>query len=140
MSISIDGLALLRSGLTGLAASVRIPEGPTLKSASRSKKTKTIRRAKSPNTATSSGEVSPKMLEALKAWRLAQARSKRVPAFRILTDRVLMGIAEALPTDNDSLMAVHGLGPKLVEKYGREIISIVAAAKTTGQPTAFRLE
>ncbi len=139
VSISIDGLALLRSGLSGLAASVQIPEGPTLKSASRSKKTKTIRRAKSADS-TAGGEVSPRMVEALKAWRLAQARSKRVPAFRILTDRVLLGIAEASPTSNDGLMAVHGFGPKLAEKYGSAIISIIDSVRTPGQRPALRLE
>ena len=139
-SISIDGLTILRAGLSGLAARVQIAEGPTLKSASRTKKTKTIRRPKPKTDGSESLEVSPGLIEALKAWRLAQARSKRVPAFRILTDRVLLGIAEAVPIDNDGLLEIHGFGPKLAEKYGADIISVIASVRTKRPATTFRLE
>jgi superfamily II DNA helicase RecQ len=62
---------------------------------------------------------------ALKAWRLQEARSRGVPAFRILTDRVLQSIAAAEPANEGDLLEVPGLGPKLVERYGAEILRIV---------------
>ncbi len=71
-------------------------------------------------------EPSPKMVEALKAWRLAEARKRRVPAFRILTDRVLEAIASACPENGSELMAIHGVGPSLTERYGAQILSLVA--------------
>ncbi|WP_237077988.1 DNA topoisomerase 3 [Myxococcus xanthus] len=71
-------------------------------------------------------EPSPKMVEALKAWRLAEARKRRVPAFRILTDRVLKAIASACPENGSELMAIHGVGPSLTERYGAQILSLVA--------------
>src|SRR5262249_20089074 len=37
---------------------------------------------------------SPKLEEALRAWRLSEARRRGVPAFRILTDAALTAIAE----------------------------------------------
>ncbi|HLL00745.1 MAG TPA: DNA topoisomerase 3 [Myxococcaceae bacterium] len=68
---------------------------------------------------------SPALVEALKAWRLAEARRRRVPAFRILTDRVLGAIAALRPEDRDALMGIQGVGPKLVERYGRELLELV---------------
>ena len=63
---------------------------------------------------------------ALRAWRTKEAKRRGVPAFRILTDRTLQGIASASPSDEESLLAVAGIGPALLEKYGRAILSIVA--------------
>ncbi|WP_224247533.1 DNA topoisomerase 3 [Hyalangium gracile] len=68
---------------------------------------------------------SPALVEALKAWRLAEARRRRVPAFRILTDRVLGVIAAVRPQDNDALMAIQGVGPKLIERYGSQLLALV---------------
>jgi len=69
--------------------------------------------------------VSPALVAALKAWRLAEARKRRVPAFKILTDRTLFALAGAQPTDEAGLLAVHGVGPTLVKKYGEAVLRIV---------------
>ncbi|NTX09948.1 DNA topoisomerase 3 [Myxococcus sp. CA056] len=68
----------------------------------------------------------PALVDALKAWRLAEARKRKVPAFRILTDRVLGAIAAARPENGAALMAIHGVGPALTERYGSQILSLVA--------------
>jgi DNA topoisomerase-3 len=65
------------------------------------------------------------MVEALKAWRLSEARRRRIPAFRILTDRTLEAIAEAAPADDETLLGIHGIGTTLAEKYGRALLEIV---------------
>jgi DNA topoisomerase-3 len=64
-------------------------------------------------------------VEALKAWRLTEARKRRVPAFRILTDRVLGAIASARPRDGAALQRIHGVGPTLTERYGETILALV---------------
>ena len=56
--------------------------------------------------------------DVLKAWRSAEAKKKRIPAFRIMADRVMDNILDARPSDADELMSVSGVGPKLVEKHG----------------------
>lgn len=66
--------------------------------------------------------VLPKQFEALRAWRLEKARAQGVPAFRILTDRVIYAICEGMPTDEDALLQIPGMGPKLVKKYGAELL------------------
>ncbi|WP_309888976.1 DNA topoisomerase 3 [Archangium sp.] len=69
--------------------------------------------------------ASPQLVETLRAWRLTEARRRRVPAFRILTDAVLGAIATARPRDGASLQRIHGVGPKLAERYGDTILALV---------------
>jgi DNA topoisomerase-3 len=72
-------------------------------------------------------KASGMLLEALRSWRLAEARRRGVPAFRILTDRALDGIASAKPRTEAALLQVVGMGPVLVGKYGYALLAIVSA-------------
>ncbi|MBW8878057.1 MAG: DNA topoisomerase 3 [Acidobacteria bacterium] len=69
--------------------------------------------------------VSPPLVEALKVWRRAEASRRRVPAFRILTDRAVHALAASRPQSESDLLNVPGIGPTIVQKYGREILGIV---------------
>jgi DNA topoisomerase-3 len=71
--------------------------------------------------------ASAQLAEDLRAFRLAEARAKRVPAFRILTDQVLSGIAERFPADEGALLDIAGVGPALVKKYGKRLLALVRA-------------
>jgi DNA topoisomerase-3 len=71
--------------------------------------------------------VSPEVVEALKVWRRAEAQRRRVPAFRILTDRAVTAVAAARPQTEADLLNIPGIGPTIVQKYGREILGIVGA-------------
>jgi superfamily II DNA helicase RecQ len=61
----------------------------------------------------------------LKRWRRALAAKQGVPAFRIMSDRVLLAIAEQAPKTAAELLAVPGVGIKVVEKYGSQIYRIL---------------
>ncbi|MBL0161390.1 MAG: HRDC domain-containing protein [Bryobacterales bacterium] len=65
---------------------------------------------------------------ALKAWRLAEAKKKGVPAFRVMTDKVLRTIAETEPATTRELLAVPGIGLNTVEKFGAIIFRILQKA------------
>ena len=69
-------------------------------------------------------EAPKALVLALKSWRLKESRRRRCPAFRILTDRTLMGIASEIPRDEEALLAIRGMGPTTVRKYGEEILAI----------------
>jgi DNA topoisomerase-3 len=69
--------------------------------------------------------VSPELLQALKAWRSAEAKRRRVPAFQILPDRTLAALAAERPQTEVDLLNVRGIGPKIVQKYGQEILRLV---------------
>jgi DNA topoisomerase-3 len=64
------------------------------------------------------------LVQALKAWRLKKAKGRRIPAFRVLTDSTLVAIATEIPRDEEALLAVRGMGPTLMKKYGKEILAI----------------
>ena len=65
---------------------------------------------------------------ALRAWRKAEATKKSVPAFRIMSDKVLSSIAASRPENETALVAIHGVGPSLVTKHGVRILEIVRDA------------
>jgi superfamily II DNA helicase RecQ len=60
----------------------------------------------------------------LKQWRLAEAKKQGVPAFRILTDKVLVAILEAEPFDTDDLLAIPGVSPRMANRYGPAILKL----------------
>jgi DNA topoisomerase III len=61
----------------------------------------------------------------LRAWRLAEARRRGVPAFRIFPDRTLFALAEASPASEDALMSVTGVGPRLVRLHGPALLKLL---------------
>jgi len=80
------------------------------------KRAKKVKRAQVKPAATPPA-AAPPVVEKLKAWRLAEARRRGVPAFRILTDAALNGIAASRPSTARELLAFrHRLST--VEKYG----------------------
>jgi DNA topoisomerase III len=66
--------------------------------------------------------------QALRAWRLSEAQRRKVPAFRILADRALLGIARAAPNNEGELLAVPGIGIGIVKKYGPHIFRLITAS------------
>jgi superfamily II DNA helicase RecQ len=63
--------------------------------------------------------------DALRRWRTALAKKQGVPAFRIMSDKVLLAIAEERPVNAAELLSVPGMGIKTVEKYGAQIYRIL---------------
>ncbi len=67
------------------------------------------------------------LFDSLRSWRLDEARKRGLPAFRILGDRVLQALCALRPQSESDLLEVPGLGPKLVEKYGSDLLSRLSA-------------
>ena len=72
----------------------------------------------------------PGVAAKLKAWRRALAAKQSVPAFRIMSDRVLLAIAEREPKTAAELLAIPGIGIKLVEKYASQIYRIMDESRS----------
>jgi DNA topoisomerase-3 len=83
------------------------------------------RRTGRTQTAVPSSPPAPELIAVLKAWRLEEARKHQIPAFMIVNDRVLTAIAAARPVNEPTLLAVAGVGPALVRKYGKQILALV---------------
>jgi DNA topoisomerase III len=65
----------------------------------------------------------------LKEWRRVQAKKLGVPAFRVMSNRALMAIAENQPRSAAELLAIPGIGIKMMEKYGAQIYRILDEAR-----------
>ena len=68
----------------------------------------------------------PLLLEALRAWRLSEARRRRLPAFQIFSNATLGALAAARPGNEAELLGVKGVGPTLVRRYGDKLLAIVS--------------
>ncbi len=69
----------------------------------------------------------PALVDALRRWRLEEAKKHRQPAFRVLTDLTLLDIAARKPRSESELAAIGGIGPSRMERYGARILEIVRA-------------
>lgn len=65
----------------------------------------------------------------LRAWRSEIARKRGVPAYVVLHDATIDGIAASRPTTLNELRNIPGIGDKKLEHYGDELIAIVRAAE-----------
>ncbi|MEC9467100.1 MAG: ATP-dependent DNA helicase UvrD2 [Actinomycetota bacterium] len=61
----------------------------------------------------------------LRAWRKEVAAERNVPAYRVLTNAAIDALVASRPDDATSLLAVPGIGPKTVEAFGADLLSIV---------------
>jgi DNA topoisomerase-3 len=68
--------------------------------------------------------------KALRDWRLAEARRREVPAFRILSDKSLQAIAAEKPLSIRELLEIPGVGARLAEQYGAQIFRILERASS----------
>jgi DNA topoisomerase-3 len=76
------------------------------------------------------------LFEALREWRLSEARKHRTPAFRIVSDQTVAAICRAKPSDLEELLEVPGIGPAKMRKYGRKILAIVNAGSSEDDSSA----
>lgn len=68
------------------------------------------------------------LIDELKAWRRATAKAVGMPAYVVFHDRTLEAVASARPSDRAGLLAVPGVGPAKAERYGDELLALVAGA------------
>ncbi len=74
------------------------------------------------------GPADEGLFERLRAWRLERARVDEVPAYVVLHDATLRELAAAKPASERDLAAVKGFGPAKLERYGEDVLAVIAAA------------
>jgi len=67
--------------------------------------------------------------EALRAWRLEEARRQQLPPYVIFHDATLIEVARRRPISLTSLATVPGVGAGKLDRYGAAIIEIVSRSK-----------
>jgi ATP-dependent DNA helicase RecQ len=71
----------------------------------------------------------PALLGILRAWRSEVARKRGVPAYVVLHDSTIDGIATSRPATLTQLRGIPGIGDKKLEHYGDELLALVNAAQ-----------
>jgi DNA helicase-2/ATP-dependent DNA helicase PcrA len=74
------------------------------------------------------GELSPegeRLEQALREWRSQTAKADKVPAYVVMNDAELKGVAMAAPKTLSQLGRCRGMGPIRLERYGDEILAVI---------------
>jgi hypothetical protein len=78
-----------------------------------------------PKVVVSKDILHPELYEQLRSWRIRLAHEQEVPAYVILSQMALIGIANMLPQDAAQLLRIPGVGKIITERYGEDILQIV---------------
>ena len=65
------------------------------------------------------------LFDALRQWRLSEAKAQAVPPYVIFHDSVLREISSARPADLDALGDVKGVGASKLQRYGGAVLGII---------------
>jgi DNA helicase-2/ATP-dependent DNA helicase PcrA len=76
----------------------------------------------------SSPEASAAVADELRQWRGRLARASGVPPHVLLHDSTLLALARSKPKSTEELLAVPGLGPVKVARFGPQILAVVSEA------------
>jgi ATP-dependent DNA helicase RecQ len=72
------------------------------------------------------------LYEALRLWRLAEAKGQGIPPYVIFHDSVLRDIAAMRPASLDELASIKGVGASKLERYGQRVLGVLAAQVPEG--------
>ncbi|GII80921.1 DNA helicase [Sphaerisporangium rufum] len=130
-------------GLTGVRAPVRAPAASRGPRAARPRvaapllcrvcgKTLTVAgEQKLGRCATCPADFDEDLLARLKLWRTNTAKAAKVPTYVVFTDVTLQALAERVPTTEEDLQAIAGIGRVKFERYGEAVLEICRGGEVT---------
>ncbi len=69
----------------------------------------------------------PDLFQTLKDWRSRKAQEEGIAHYRVLHQKTLIQIAVNLPDTLETLQEIKGIGKRLAERYGQELVAMVDA-------------
>ena len=78
-----------------------------------------------------SGYEDDGLFEQLRAVRRRLADEQGAPAFVVFSDATLRNLAAARPTDRQAMLAVSGVGPAKLERYGDDFLAVIRQHSAT---------
>jgi ATP-dependent DNA helicase RecQ len=75
------------------------------------------------------------VFERLRAWRAGVAKEQGLPAYVIFHDATLREIAARVPGTLAALGTVTGVGQTKLERYGEQVLAVLADGDPTSGPT-----
>jgi ATP-dependent DNA helicase RecQ len=76
----------------------------------------------------SATDVDEDVVARLRRWRLERSQDDAVPAYVVLHDATLRELASLRPQTKDELAGVKGFGPVKLERYGDDLLAVLASA------------
>jgi ATP-dependent DNA helicase RecQ len=76
--------------------------------------------------------IDPGLYEALRLWRLAEAKGQGIPPYVIFHDSVLRDIAALRPSTPDELAQIKGVGASKLDRYGRRVLGVLTSQVPDG--------
>jgi superfamily II DNA helicase RecQ len=67
------------------------------------------------------------LLQRLREWRREKAEQAGIPVFIIATNSELLALVTRAPRTLEALRDIRGFGKKKVERYGKELLDLIAA-------------
>ena len=64
--------------------------------------------------------------QALRTWRLEEARRQELPPYVIFHDATLIEVARRRPNSPDALADIPGIGRSKLDRYGEALLSVIA--------------
>jgi superfamily II DNA helicase RecQ len=71
--------------------------------------------------------VDEQLVGRLRSWRLERSQEDAVPAYVVLHDATLRELAAVRPRTLHELASVKGFGPVKLERYGDDLLAVLAA-------------
>jgi ATP-dependent DNA helicase RecQ len=75
---------------------------------------------------TTDADVDEDLVSRLRSWRLERSQHDAVPAYVVLHDATLRELAAVRPQSLAELASVKGFGPVKVERYGADLLTVLA--------------
>jgi ATP-dependent DNA helicase RecQ len=82
--------------------------------------------------AAAGGPPADTVYEALRLWRLAEAKGQSIPPYVIFHDSVLRDIAAARPGNLDELAQIKGVGASKLDRYGTRVLGVLGGVIPDG--------
>ncbi|MFD7163326.1 ATP-dependent DNA helicase UvrD2 [Streptomyces violascens] len=76
------------------------------------------------------------LYERLRDWRSHQAKELGMPPYVVFTDKTLMAIAEAVPSNGHELAVISGVGARKLDRFGTDVLAICAGEEPGGADEA----
>ncbi len=70
-------------------------------------------------------ELDEQLLQVLRTWRAQEGASRQVPLYMVAGNKTIEALATSKPTSTSQLKTVAGIGPKMLERYGEELIGLI---------------
>ncbi len=70
--------------------------------------------------------LNPKLYDALREWRYKKALALKVRPFHIMRNTTLLAITNNTPHTSKELLSIPGIGKKMLEVFGAEILEVIA--------------